>query len=98
MATIISRPALLPLELPEPSRLDDTPLGIRIGTPFHIPLLARRALDQTGTIYVGFWGFMSLGFFLAGSGSASSRTSIRPATTRGWWSSISPTSSLPPDN
>jgi photosynthetic reaction center M subunit len=100
MATIISRPALLPLELPEPSRLDDTPLGIRIGTPFHIPLLARFGVStQFGTIYVGFWGFMSLGFFLAGLG-VSVLSNLDQAGNNPWLvvKYFANLQSLPPDN
>ena len=65
MATIVDRP-LLPIELPEPSRFDD---GVRLGVPFHIPLLARFGVStQFGTIYLGLWGILSILFFMAGFG------------------------------
>jgi photosynthetic reaction center M subunit len=68
MATVIARPNLPPVELPEPSRLDGG-MGWRIGKAFHVPFLAKFGVStQLGTIWLGFWGILSVAFFLAGSG------------------------------
>jgi photosynthetic reaction center M subunit len=70
MATVIARTTLPPIELPAPSPLDDGDLlGIRIGTPIRIPLLAKLGLStQTGVIWLGTWGVLSTFFFVAGLG------------------------------
>jgi photosynthetic reaction center M subunit len=69
MATVIARPTLPPIELPEPSHLDDEPLGIRIGKPFHFTFLRRFGVStQLGTIWLGTWGVMSVLCFLGGLG------------------------------
>jgi photosynthetic reaction center M subunit len=70
MATVISRPTLPPFEFPEPSAQDSAdPVGIRAGVPFRIPLLARMGMStQTGVIWLGTWGMLSVFFFLAGIG------------------------------
>jgi photosynthetic reaction center M subunit len=70
MATVIARPKLPPFELPEPSPQDSAdPVGIRLGSPFRIPLLGRMGLStQTGVIWLGTWGMLSVMFFLAGLG------------------------------
>jgi len=70
MATVIARTTLPPIELPAPSPLDDGDLlGIRIGTPIRIPLLAKLGLStQTGVIWLGTWGVLSTFFFVAGVG------------------------------
>jgi photosynthetic reaction center M subunit len=66
MPTVIARPGLPPFETPEPSPLDGG-LGWRIGTPFHVPFLARFGVStQLGTIWLGFWGVLSVIFFFAG--------------------------------
>ena len=69
MATIIARPSLPPIELPEPSAKDDNDLvGMRLGTPFHLPFLRSFGVaTQTGTIWLGTWGLLSVAFFLAGT-------------------------------
>ncbi len=68
MATVIARPRIPSLELPGPSPVDDAdPLGIRIGTPLSIPLLSRFGMStQTGVIWLGTWGVLSVFFFVAG--------------------------------
>jgi len=70
MATVIARPKLPPFELPEPSSFDSAdPMGVRLGTPFRIPLLSRMGMStQTGAIWLGTWGALSVLFFLAGLG------------------------------
>jgi photosynthetic reaction center M subunit len=70
MATVIARTTLPPLELPAPSPLDDGDLlGIRIGTPIRIPILAKLGIStQTGVIWLGTWGVLSTFFFIAGVG------------------------------
>ncbi len=68
MATILARPLSKDFEVPGPSAVDASdPLGVRIGVPFHIPLLARMGMaTQAGTIWLGTWGIMSVLFFVAG--------------------------------
>ncbi len=70
MATVIARPSLPHMEFPEPSTLDSRdPLGVRLGVPIRIPLLARMGMStQTGVIYLGTWGLLSTAFFIAGVG------------------------------
>ena len=68
MATILARPRLPTLELPSPSPIDDADIaGIRLGTPLQISLLARFGMStQTGVIWLGTWGMLSVFFFAAG--------------------------------
>jgi photosynthetic reaction center M subunit len=68
MATILARPRLPSLELPGPSAIDQADLaGVRVGVPFHIPLLTRFGMStQTGVIWLGTWGILSAMFFVAG--------------------------------
>ncbi len=68
MATILARPRLPELELPGPSAIDDADIaGMRIGTPFRIGLLSRFGMStQTGVIWLGSWGMLSVFFFVAG--------------------------------
>ena len=69
MATVIPGPALPPVQIPRPSAKDhDDGLGIRIGVPFRIGLLAKFGLDtQLGTLWLGTWGVASVIFFVAGT-------------------------------
>jgi len=68
MATILARPPSTEFEIPGPSPLDDAdPLGVRIGMPIKVPLLAKMGMaTQTGTIWLGTWGAFSVFFFVAG--------------------------------
>lgn len=68
MATILARPRIPTLELPGPSAIDDADLvGIRFGTPISIGLLSRFGMStQTGVIWLGTWGMLSVFFFIAG--------------------------------
>jgi photosynthetic reaction center M subunit len=70
MATVIARPPSHSLELPADSPLDHADLaGMRLGTPIHIPILSRFGIStQTGAIWLGTWGMLSVFFFLAGVG------------------------------
>ncbi len=70
MATILARPRIPSIEMPGPSRVDDAdPVGVRVGVPFHIPLLARFGMStQIGTLWLGTWGMFSVFFFVAGLG------------------------------
>jgi photosynthetic reaction center M subunit len=69
MATVIAAPAK-PVQIPRPSEHDEEDaLGIRIGVPFHIPILARLGLDtQFGTVWLGTWGVASIILFFVGVG------------------------------
>jgi len=68
MATVIARPIIPPMEFPGPSPMDDGDLlGMRLGIPIRIPLLARFGMStQTGVIWLGTWGVLSTFFFVAG--------------------------------
>ena len=68
MATVLARPRIPSLELPGPSPIDDADvLGIRIGKPVSIKLLSRFGMStQTGVIWLGTWGVLSVFFFIAG--------------------------------
>jgi photosynthetic reaction center M subunit len=68
MATVIARPVLPPIELPAPNSRDtDDLIGLRIGKPFHLPILKVFGVStQIGTLWLGTWGVLSTFFFLAG--------------------------------
>jgi photosynthetic reaction center M subunit len=68
MATVIARTTIPPMELPAPSPRDHADLaGMRLGTPFRIPILAKLGMStQTGVIWLGTWGMLSTFFFIAG--------------------------------
>ena len=54
--------------MPGPSPIDDADLaGLRIGVPISIGLLSRFGMStQTGVIWLGTWGMLSVFFFVAG--------------------------------
>ena len=68
MATILARPRIPSLELPGPSPIDDADIaGIRVGSPVRVSILARFGMStQTGVIWLGTWGILSVFFFVAG--------------------------------
>lgn len=69
MATIISH-VPEPIEEAEPHPFDhNDPLGVRVGTAIRLELLRLMRVDtQIGTIWLGFWGVLSVLFFAAGTG------------------------------
>ena len=69
MATIINRDPE-PVEVFEPDFLDTAePLAIRLGVAQRFGLLSKLKVDsQLGTIWLGFWGVLSVMFFAAGAG------------------------------
>ena len=69
MATILARPIRNTLELPEESPKDYIdPLGIRLGKPFQIRFLERFGMSkETGVIWLGTWGALSVLFFVLGN-------------------------------
>ncbi len=68
MATIIARPHIPSLELPEDSPFDRGDLaGMRLGSPISLPFLSRFGMStQTGVVWLGTWGMLSVFFFVAG--------------------------------
>jgi photosynthetic reaction center M subunit len=70
MATILVRPRVPEFERMGPSAIDNADiLGVRVGTPIRIPLLSRFGMStQTGVIWLGTWGVLSVFFFVAGLG------------------------------
>ncbi len=68
MATVIARPRTPSLELPGDHPIDKAdPLGLRLGTPISVGLLSRFGMaSQTGVIWLGTWGMLSVAFFVAG--------------------------------
>jgi photosynthetic reaction center M subunit len=69
MATILQK-LNEPVEHSEPSSLDYVdPLGIRLGQPTRFAILKALMVDsQFGTIWLGFWGVLSVMLFAAGMG------------------------------
>ncbi len=68
MATVIARPRTPHLEVPGDHPIDRADLaGIRLGKPISIGLLSRFGVStQTGAIWLGTWGMLSVCFFVAG--------------------------------
>ncbi len=64
MATVIARPRIPSLELPEDSPVDRADLaGMRLGKPISVAFLSRFGMStQTGVIWLGTWGMLSVFF------------------------------------